>query len=303
MGLRRFIDSGGLAIVVMTLCLTVRARADEANDIFQKGAAAYREGRYEQAIELFRQAYEQRAYPELVYNTGQAYEKLGDTAHAIESFREYLKLAPNAEDRATVEKRIQALEERMAQRGLADVSVSSTPPGARVSVDGRRLGVTPWSGKLKPGAHAITLTLQGHDTLQRRVDLGEKGLALELNLSSSAQPGGSHRNDPQRDEARGVQPLTLVMLGVGVAGLGGALGFELARRGAEDDAEASRTQVGHVDAYDRMERDQTIARVLLGVGAAGVAVGGTLLYLDLTRKTGVAVGCSAGCGARFASAF
>lgn len=304
MRLRSFVSSRGLVIVAMTVCLTVPARADEAKDIFQKGAAAYREGRYEQAIELFRKAYEQHAYPELVYNSGQAYEKLGDTVRALDSFRQYLKLAPNANDRATVEKRIQALEERMGEKGLAEVTVSSTPSGAEVRVDGQRVGTTPWSGKLKPGTHAITVALAGHDTVQRHVDLGEKGLAVELSLSSSpARPASPNRSDPRRDEVRGVQPLTLVILGVGVAGLGGALGFELARRGAEDEAQSSRTQVGHVDAYARMQRDQTIARVLLGVGAAGVAVGGTLLYLDLTRKTSVAVGCNASCGARFASAF
>jgi tetratricopeptide (TPR) repeat protein len=302
MTLGRFRYWGGLLLVATISSLAPLAHADEAKDLFQRGAAAYREGEYEKAIELFGQAYRQHPYPELVYNTGQAYEKLGDTPRALQSFREYLRLAPNASDRATVEKRIGALEERQAQKGLTDVSVSSTPAGAEVLVDGRRVGKTPWAGKAKPGSHSVTLTLAGHGTVHRNVELGDRALALDLALSPSALTSATPDAAAAEPGPR-VQPLTLVVLGVGVAGLGGAVGFELARRGAEDDASTSRTQVGHVKAYDRMERDQTIARILLGVGAAGVAVGGTLLYLDLNRKSGVAVGCSTACGARFASTF
>jgi tetratricopeptide (TPR) repeat protein len=296
----------GLAIVATTLSLAQVAYADDAKDLFQRGAAAYREGQYEKAISLFREAYRQHPYPELVYNTGQAYEKLGDTPRALESFREYLRLSPDASDRATVEKRIQALEQRLAKKGLGEISVSSTPSGADVLVDGQRVGKTPWAGKVKPGSHTITLTLAGHDSIQRNVELGDRALALDLGLSptatsTSTSPPASAERAPEASP--GVRPLTLVVLGVGVASLGGAVGFELARRSQEDDARSSKTQVGHVKAYDRMERDQTIARVLLGVGAVGVAVGGTLLYLDLSRKSGIAVGCNTACGARFASTF
>lgn len=308
MTLTRFRHWGSLALVATTLSLALPVHADAADDakeLYQRGAALYREGQYEKAIALFREAYRRHPYPELVYNTGQAHEKLGDTARALESFREYLRLAPDASDRATVEKHIQALEKRLAEKGLVEVSVSSTPSGAAVLLDGKRVGSTPWSGKATRGSHSISLTLAGHATAERSVELGERALALDLALASTAAPAPVRAKPTSvaSEASGGVQPLTLVVLGVGVAGLGGAVGFELARRGAEDDASSSRTQVGHVKAYDRMQRDQTIARVLLGVGAVGVAVGGTLLYLDLNRTSGVAVGCNPACGARFASTF
>jgi tetratricopeptide (TPR) repeat protein len=298
--LRKVGVSGAVVLVGLALLVSRPASADEANDLFQKGAAAYREGRYEEAIELFRQAYRLHPYAELVYNTGQAHEKLGNIAQALESFREYLRLSPNASDRATVEKRIQALEARQAEKALADVDISSTPSAAEVRIDGRRVGQTPWTGKLEPGAHSITLTLPGYEPLSRQLTVEARGLDLELALRQVSSPD---RRASAEEPSRGVEPLTLVVLGVGVAGLGGALGFELARRGAEDEARDAKTQVGHVDAYERMERNQNVARVLFGVGAAGIAVGGTLLYLDLTKKSGVAVGCNAACGARFATAF
>ena len=41
-------------------------------------AQAYREARYKDAIDLFLQANRLDPHPELIYNVGQAYEKLGD---------------------------------------------------------------------------------------------------------------------------------------------------------------------------------------------------------------------------------
>jgi hypothetical protein len=72
-----------------------------------------------------------------------------------------------------------------------------------------------------------------------------------------------------------------VTLGAGGAALGGALVFELLRRGSEDDAKNEKTQIGYQEQLDKMESQQTTARVLAGVGGALVVAGGVLLVLDL----------------------
>jgi hypothetical protein len=79
--------------------------------------------------------------------------------------------------------------------------------------------------------------------------------------------------------------------------LGGALTFEILRRGAESDAESEPTQIAYADHYDTMESHQTVARVLTGVGGALVIAGGVLLILDLNsdKKTEAATlgfGCA-----------
>jgi hypothetical protein len=66
--------------------------------------------------------------------------------------------------------------------------------------------------------------------------------------------------------------------------LGGAVGFEVSRRKAEDDAKQDKTQVGYKDALDKMHSRQSVARVLAAVGGVLAITGGTLLVIDLTSR-------------------
>src|SRR5262245_60495625 len=73
---------------------------------FDRGIAAYKEGRYKDAIDAFLDAHKEYPSPTLSFNAARAYEKMGDTAGALRFYREYLRQNPNADDRATVEPRI-----------------------------------------------------------------------------------------------------------------------------------------------------------------------------------------------------
>jgi hypothetical protein len=92
----------------------------------------------------------------------------------------------------------------------------------------------------------------------------------------------------------------------GGAALGGALVFEILRRGAESAAEKDRTQLGYADKLDTMHGHQTTARVLLGVGAGLAVTGGALLWFGRTKSTTptVGLGCGAsGCGTSVRGSF
>jgi hypothetical protein len=78
--------------------------------------------------------------------------------------------------------------------------------------------------------------------------------------------------------------LPWVGLGAGVAALGGALGFELARASAEKAARNDNTQLTYKDKLDSAQSRQTAARVLAVVGGALVATGGTLLVIQLSSR-------------------
>ena len=101
-----------------------------------------------------------------------------------------------------------------------------------------------------------------------------------------------------------------VGLGAGVVALGGSLGFELARRSAENDAEHDDTQIGYKEKFDREHSRQTTARVLGAVGGALVVTGGVLLVIQLTShepadgpsRVGLSclpTGCAVDLGGRF----
>jgi tetratricopeptide (TPR) repeat protein len=281
----------------------------QAKSRFQAGAQAYREARYKDAIDLFLQANRLDPHAELIYNVGQAYEKLGDVPNALRSYREYLRLSPGAGDRATVETSIRNLEARLRERGVQQVSIFSSPAGATLVLDQKVVGQTPWTGEIAPGRHVVILKSTGFpDTGKEFVLSGDRAMDLDIALASigsgattlgTATPpkaDGPPKVDTTRPAGSSahVKPWTYVALGVGVVGFGGALGFEMARRGAESDARSA-SQIDYLDRYNAMGSHQTAARALAVVGAAGIAAGGVLLYLDL-RSGGEATAPKAALG-------
>jgi tetratricopeptide (TPR) repeat protein len=287
---------------------------------FAAGAQAYREARYKDAIDLFLEANRLDPHADLVFNVGQAYEKLGDAANALRSYREYLRLSPGASDRATVEASIRNLETRLRERGVQQVSVFSTPAGATLLLDGAAVGATPWTGEIAPGRHVAVLRATGYpDMAKEFVLMGDRAMDLDVTMSVAVAGSAAVALAPQASPAvpppaepprtalpepkRTVAPWTIAALAVGVVSLGTSLGLEFARKNAANEATSDPTQTGYHNALDTMTTYQTAARAMVGVGAVVTAGGVVLLALDLRGSsspapTKVGVSCFAGaCGA------
>jgi tetratricopeptide (TPR) repeat protein len=309
----------GLCVVLALCAAPAHAQIDTARArvVFQQAAKAYHTADYERAIKLFRRAYQLDPRPELIYNVGQAYEKLGNVPEALRWFRQYLRLAPDAKDGATVQAGIASLERRLGARGVQQVTILSRPLGATVIVDGKRVGEAPWTGELKPGRHRAVLKLDGHpDTTRDFLLPPQHAIDLDVALldprSTDSKPTttaaartrrGSTKVAPAHDRGSSglsrVHPWTWAALGAGVAGLGAALGFELARHSAERDARSAPDQIAYQADYYSMKSRQTTARVLLGVGGALTVTGGVLLYLDLTPASSSSAEVGMGCATRW----
>ncbi len=319
--MRAAIKRVSIALVGLSLCCgSAPAHADDAataKALFHAGADAYAAGKYRDAVDLFRRAYELDPRPELVYNIGQAYERLGDIPKALRSFRDYLRLTPDAKDRPAVEIGVQRLERQLAERGVQQVAIYSRPSTARILLDGKEIGQTPWTGEIPPGRHHVVLKAPRHpDTPRDFLLTGDRAIDIDVALlqppatesrtATATAPRGAPdaAEAPARDrEPPRIHPWTWATLGVGTAALVGSLGFELSRRSAESDARDAPDQIAYGRDYDTMKSRQTTSRVLLGVGAVGAAAGGVLLYLDLTRPrrestaARVGLGCDAAlCG-------
>jgi hypothetical protein len=85
----------------------------KARALFKQGREAYEDGRYRDAWDYFRQAYLLSKRPELLYNVGQAADRLRMDREALEAFKLYLTRLPEAENRREVENRVRALEEQL----------------------------------------------------------------------------------------------------------------------------------------------------------------------------------------------
>ena len=267
---------------------------------YERGAEAYSTGRFKDAIDLFLQADALAASAALSFNIARAYEKIGDDASSLQWFRDFRRRAPDAKNGPEVDERIHALEAALAKKGVQQVTVLSRPLGATVIVDEQPLGVTPFTGQLAPGVHRVVLSLRGYADSEQKLELpadraqvlevplvpGGKGVAApppELSPAAAPAPPAPVASKPTAAGAKfGIWPW--LGLGAGAAVLGGSLGFELARRSAENDAKHEPTQIGYQDKLDREQSRQTTARVLGAVGGALVLTGGTLLVIQLSSK-------------------
>jgi hypothetical protein len=82
----------------------------KARDLFEKGRVAWDEGRFREAWEFWHHSYRLSRRPELLYNVGQAADRLRMDREALEAFRLYLEKNPDAANRNEVENRIRILE-------------------------------------------------------------------------------------------------------------------------------------------------------------------------------------------------
>jgi hypothetical protein len=277
-----------------------------ARERFQAGVRAYEEGRYRDAVDLLLEADRSMHSPAFAYNIGLAYEAMEDQASALRWFRSYLREAPETEDRSAVEKRIAALEGALQKRGIQQATVLSSPEGATVTIDGKPLGVTPWTGELVPGRHRVELNLRGHDRIERYVEVlahraQDFPFPLQPTAAQQSQADPAAAPPPVQPAAESklsrVSPWTWTALTASTLVLGGALVFELSRANAEEEAREA-PQVDYQDKLDTAESRQTTARVLAAVGGALLVTSGVLLAVDLTRSknANVSVRCgTTGC--------
>lgn len=91
------------------------AATREAKEHFYRGEKLFALGRFEKALAAYEAAFEAKQLPEFLFNIGQCHANLGDYRQAIFSLRKYLRLRPDAKNRAEVEEYIASLEKKQAR--------------------------------------------------------------------------------------------------------------------------------------------------------------------------------------------
>ncbi len=91
------------------------ANLKRAEELYRNGERLYTEGSYESAILAFQESYELSKEPQLLYNIGNAYERLGDFANSRRYLDQYRAFAPEKE-REALSRRIQALDQRQKEK-------------------------------------------------------------------------------------------------------------------------------------------------------------------------------------------
>lgn len=159
----------------------------EALRLFEESATQYRDGHFAEAAELLERAYKLHPEPVLLYNLGRAYDGLGENEKAVDAYKRYLELAPEAKDKGALERRIATLEKIIerekqlkeeAERKKTDGQKPPEPPPAADSTFALP-GIWPW---VVTGVGAATI-----------------GAGLFVGLSAKSKRDDADENPVQRD--------------------------------------------------------------------------------------------------------
>src|SRR5579863_5092633 len=109
----------------------VAVRRSMAKEWFAKAEEAEAAGDRQAAIRRYACSLGLAPHPSTAYNLGTVAEKSGDLSMALDGFRTYLKLAPDASDRPAIEARIAALDAKVAElrKEIAPKSAVEAAPG------------------------------------------------------------------------------------------------------------------------------------------------------------------------------
>jgi tetratricopeptide (TPR) repeat protein len=137
------------SLIVMAIASVARAqpqRLNNAKELYQKATRHYELGEYDRAIEEYKRAYEISAAPALLFNLGQVYRLKKDPVLAVRFYTNYLRLQPNASNRADVEALIvemrAAIEAQEKERAAKKAPPPSPPPPQPVAPAPRPATVT-----------------------------------------------------------------------------------------------------------------------------------------------------------------
>lgn len=129
---------------------------DRARELYENGEILYNEGRYEDAIVAWEEAYRLSNRPALLFNIANAYERLGRYDEALDALNRYRAYA-KAEERDSLDRRIANLERRRdeARAAAASAAPTPTPPPVEPTPAPVAPAPAPAAGGLRPAPVAL----------------------------------------------------------------------------------------------------------------------------------------------------
>jgi len=297
---------GGALIMFALMTAFGDASAQEARqesseqDLFSRGKALFAEGKYPEAYEAYRKAWQRSPSYDVAGNLGNVEMKLGRWADAVEHLtyaREHLPPSLDADRKRDVLARIDELLSE-ARPKVAEVALALKPVNASLTVDGRARSnpAVPDKLWLEPGEHRIEVRADGYVPVTRTLEAkGGASERLEVALRRETAPTPDDSTDDPN--------LAIILTGaaLGAAGIATGIGLVVAAEGKANDRTAiaqslgsasnacgpgtTRTaecqQIEDLSAQENTFRNVGITTLAVG-GAIGIA---TLLYAVWPRES------------------
>jgi tetratricopeptide (TPR) repeat protein len=196
-----------LHALMLTLVLLVGTRAvaqpsaraqAEARELYKKAMTHYELGEFEVAITEFKRAYELTSAPGLLFNIAQVYRMKKDPEQAIYFYRTYLRLMPDAPNRADVESLMAEnqvlLDEKRAKEKAAALSPPDRPAPTPMPIPAATTSAAPapvphhWRAKLWTG---VGVAAVGLGALGAGVAMGVRSANDGSDLQRASMQGGN----------------------------------------------------------------------------------------------------------------
>ena len=159
-------------VICIAVLFATPARADDREDArreFNAGQAADVDRDWQSAIEHYLRANQLVPHPFTTFNIAVDYERLGKSREAATWYERYIAQITDASERAKTQRLVDDMRQRPAK-----LKIESTPPGARILIDGNAAGHTPATVMAKGGTHHVTVEAEGqHDDKDLTIEYGE----------------------------------------------------------------------------------------------------------------------------------
>jgi hypothetical protein len=262
--------------------------AAEAGKHFQRGVTLYNEADYRAALVEFRRAYETTPNAAVLYNIGQTYYQLQNYAAALVALGRYLTEAgPTAPHRRDVEATIDTLQSRVGK-----VAISTSAPGADITVDDELVGKTPLDEPVlvSVGRRKITALRDGRVTETRFVDVAAGDtVTVALTADPRGTPAGP-ASPPSPGPSKNMITAGWVVTGIAGAAAVGLGGYAwLASRDLSNERNANPVPADGLsakrdDLANKSSKVSTFSHIADGALIVAAVAGGVTLYLTLSRS-------------------
>ena len=170
---------------------------DRADELFARGNDAFDKGQLDEAYSLYQQAWALKRTYDIAGNLGQVELKLGKFRDAAEHLDFTLRLFPptgKSEPREAIRRAFDA-----ARKEVGALVVTVNVEGAKVSVDGKEIGLSPFDAPVfvEPGKRSIEASLEAHLPTRISIDIAKnESRDVGLSLTPKNQPPPPPRNVP-----------------------------------------------------------------------------------------------------------
>ncbi len=294
----------GPALLSIGLMMTValpRAHAEDAKALFEQARGAFHDGKFAEAADMFRAAYEQRPAWKILFNIGQSEAAAARYGLALEAFELYLV---QGADNVPQERRDEVLKEVERLRILVGLLAIQGEDGLEVRVDGVARGKTPLSRPIRvaAGEHTVEI-VKGEDIVLTQSVSIAGGVTSTLSTVSEgpvAEQPVTEPTDEEKPSPASPKPAPsderpskwklvtgISFLGVGAAGI--VVGAVFAVKGSKDYQKAKDYQGVDRDKFDeyndeKVPRDRVVTIVGFAVGGAFAVAGATLIVLHQRKQ-------------------